>query len=742
MGPRKLTYELCKEVISKYETYTELYKNDISIIMKVKQKKWDELLSHFGPIYSNKNPKWTYERCKEEVSKFTYLSELQGTSVSHALVREGWFDELTSHLIRTQRKPYTIEEVLNESIKYKTRDNFRVGSAGAYNAAKRLNIMLEATKHMGKSPNEKQYTKEETLESARRYKYQRDWKNSERSIYNSAKAYDNPNNPEKREFWLECISHMDYIYKPNGYWTYERCVEISKKFKTRKDFREDSEFGVVYDRIKINKWDELLSHLEYLRKPKGYWTYEKCKEVALKYEYLSDFYNEYGTALIKIRKNKWTELISHLKHKSTNQSRYIYAFEFPDNHVYVGLTYNLEKRLSDHLTTKRAKSPVLAHKEKTGLDFVYKKVYEEKFHKDIAGEMENRAMVYYKNNGWVLLNKAKAGGLGSDKIKWSYEKIKQVLNDVKTLTEARNILPQHVFTVIRKKGWWDDFITPLVNDTGRVKWTVELAMEEIKKYKTRREIQLNANGLYKFLSANDLLKHIPTVDSWFNTIKVKDMFTKEEVYEFFLQFNSGEKARKNNHSYYTCAKENNWLKDITRLLKEKRGPVKIKKRKGVPTIQYTKEMCIERALNYIHKSEFTKENGGMYSACIKNGWWEDVSKHMVKKPNRVETYTHEKVKELSIGLKHRSEFQEKYSGAFKYASKHGLLDELFPVKHPNHETPFLWDFEKCKEVASKYEKISHLRKDYPGASKAIKKYGWDKILFPYLSEQTKQLELI
>jgi len=677
--PRKLTYELCKEIISQYKTYTDLYKNDVSVIMKVKQKKWDELLSHFGPIYSNKNPKWTYEKCKEEVSKFTHLSELQGTSVSHALLREGWYDELTSHLIRVQHKTYTKEEVLNESIKYKTRDNFRVGSPSAYNAAKRLNIMLEATKHMGKSPNEKQYTKEEILESAKRYGNQRDWKNSERSIFNSAKTYDKPNGKE-REFWLQCISHMEYIYKPNGFWTYEKCAEISKKFKTLKEFREDLEFRVVYRKIKVNKWDELLSHLVYLNKPKGFWTYERCKEYALKYTYLSDFYNECGAALTKIRKNKWDELISHLKHKSSNQNRYIYAFEFPDNHVYVGLTYNLEKRLSDHLTSKRVKSPVLIHKEKTGLDFVYKKVYEEKFHKDIAGNMEGQAIKHYQKNGWILLNKSKAGGLGGDKMKWTHEKIQQELIGIKTLTEVRKKLPTHVFNVIRKKGWWDEFIAPLIDDTGRTKWTVELAIEEIKKYKTRREIQLNANGLYKFLYANDLLKHIPTVNSWAHTIKVKDMFTKDEVYEFFLQFNSGEEARKINHSYYTCAKENGWLKDITRLLKEKRGPVRIKKRNNKLLTIYTKEMCIERALNYKHKIDFQIENSAMYSACKRYGWWEDVTKHMVKKPNRVETYTYEKVRELSKGFKHRSEFQKKLPGAFKFVKKHQLMDELFPIK--------------------------------------------------------------
>ena len=68
---RKLTYEFCKEEISKYNSYSELYQADISILNKIKQKGWDELISHWELPFTKANPKWTYERCKEEVSKMT-----------------------------------------------------------------------------------------------------------------------------------------------------------------------------------------------------------------------------------------------------------------------------------------------------------------------------------------------------------------------------------------------------------------------------------------------------------------------------------------------------------------------------------------------------------------------------------------------------------------------------------------------------------------------------------------------
>jgi phage pi2 protein 07 len=43
-------------------------------------------------------------------------------------------------------------------------------------------------------------------------------------------------------------------------------------------------------------------------------------------------------------------------------------------------------------------------------------------------------------------------------------------------------------------------------------------------------------------------------------------------------------------------------------------------------------------------------------------------------------YTYEMCKELSKDCKTRSDFQEKYSGAFKYLKKNNLLDKLYPKK--------------------------------------------------------------
>jgi hypothetical protein len=64
---------------------------------------------------------------------------------------------------------------------------------------------------------------------------------------------------------------MQYIFKPNGYWTYEKAKEVALKYNKLKEFRENPEDGSVYNIINNNGWRELLEHMEFGMKPKGYW---------------------------------------------------------------------------------------------------------------------------------------------------------------------------------------------------------------------------------------------------------------------------------------------------------------------------------------------------------------------------------------------------------------------------------------------------------------------------------------
>jgi hypothetical protein len=510
---RVLTYDICKEVITKYNSYIDLYRNDISVLTKVKSNGWDELISHWEKPYSSTNPKWTYERCKEEVKNFKHLSDLQGTSVVNAMRQNGWLEELTSHLIRQQSKPYTKEEVLAESLKYETRNDFRVGAPGHYGAAKRLKIMSEATKHMGKALNKRQYTKEEIMESASRYKNQKDWLNAEPSIFRTARGYLKPNTSEQdKKFFKQCVSHMRYIYKPNGYWTYERCKEVALKFKTAKEFREDKEYRSVYNIIYKNGWLDLMEHIQYASKPTGYWTYEKCKEAALKYKTRSEFSKCKGdcTAYHIIQKNGWFELLKHMKRRMTLKQRHIYVYEFPKSKLaYIGLTYNLERRHAQHmqLESNKIKSSVYDHIKKTGEEYVFKVLTRRPVNEDNAPIIEESNIKKYKSNGWTLLNKAKSGSLGSRYI-WTYDRVKAIAQTCKTIREFNKKVPSHARSGrgILTKDQIRDMTKHLFNETTT--WTYELCKKAASEFDTAAHFQKKYAGAYKFAIRTNILKEL------------------------------------------------------------------------------------------------------------------------------------------------------------------------------------------------------------------------------------------
>lgn len=93
-----------------------------------------------------------------------------------------------------------------------------------------------------------------------------------------------------REGWMdELCSHMVPKQKEGGYWTFERCKEEALKYETRSAFNAMA--GGAYGRCVAEKWlDKVCVHMDTKpRKPRGYWTRERITEEALKYMHRRDF---------------------------------------------------------------------------------------------------------------------------------------------------------------------------------------------------------------------------------------------------------------------------------------------------------------------------------------------------------------------------------------------------------------------------------------------------------------------
>ena len=675
---RGLTYDECKDIVGNYSSYSELYQQDVSVLTKIRSKGWENLISHWELPISSRNPKWTYERCKEEIDKFKYLNDLQGTSVLGAIKKNGWYDELTSNLIREAHAPYTKEEVFEAALKYQTRNDFRVKCPGQYGAAKRLGIMSEVTSHMGISLNKKQYTKQEILDSASKYTNQRDWLNNEPSIYRCACGYNKTKSSEEdKKFFKECVSHMEYIFKPNGYWTYERCKEISLKYNSLKEFRENPEDASVYSVINKNGWKELFEHMEMGRKPYGYWTYERCKEVALKYKSRSEFSKSKNdcTAYHTIHANEWFELLNHMKRKMTLKKRHIYVYEFSQSKVaYIGLSCQIKRRHDQHMGVEynKTKSPVLSYMEKTGESPLFKVLTRRPLNEENAPHKEDECIKKYKQDGWVMLNKAKAGSLGGT-YKWTYEKIVEIAKTCKTMKEFNKKIPSWAKKNITKEQLYE-LTKDLYKETTT--WTYEKCKEVANNCRFKREFQKKYSGAYKFAIKtnilNDLFPHT------YNDLRMMVYNDYEKFMELGLRYDGTNEFSKKHRGYYKFACKNGWINELTKIYAERRKE-KLKSRKYSNKLKrsYTKEDILNSSQKYMYKTEWLKADKKFYKAAKKYEWFDEATAHM-KKYEYKSKYDLETCKKLANTCRNKSEFQEKYSGAHKYLLRNNLYKVVFP----------------------------------------------------------------
>ena len=94
-------------------------------------------------------------------------------------------------------------------------------------------------------------------------------------------------------------------------WTYEKCKEEALKFESKSDFKMKS--NSAYSTIIRNKWYELLSDLESKILPRGYWGYENCLKHSKECNNILEFEKKYPGATKSIRKNKWNEILDNIR---------------------------------------------------------------------------------------------------------------------------------------------------------------------------------------------------------------------------------------------------------------------------------------------------------------------------------------------------------------------------------------------------------------------------------------------
>lgn len=317
------------------------------------------------------------------------------------------------------------------------------------------------------------WTKKQCSLEAKKYKSRSEFKEKSSAAYSTC----------TRNAWIDDVcKHMKPSTKPNGYWTKEQCKKEALKYKTKVDFLKKSQSA--YMKASRKGWvEDICGHMIEIKKPNGYWDLKRCGLEAKKYKTRNEFKFGNTSAYNSAKDNKWLDKIcSHMKVVGNKFKRAIYAFEFKNRSVYVGLTDNYDRRYEAHMR----KGPVARELEKSPAVFVQFNNWADK---EVAVKNEAKKIEEYRRKGWRILNIAKAGALGGTDIKWSEKELIAEARKYKTRTNFSK-KSKAAYMAAWKKGILDKICSHMIEVVKPVGyWTFDRIYKEAKKYKTKPDFK-------------------------------------------------------------------------------------------------------------------------------------------------------------------------------------------------------------------------------------------------------------
>ena len=291
-----------------------------------------------------------------------------------------------------------------------------------------------------------------------------------------------------------------------------------------------------------------------MRKGNGYWTKEKCKEESIKYNSRKEFGNNSIGAYRSSIRNLWIdEICSHMIKKGNRYKRCIYSYEFPDNFVYVGLTYDLDERQKSR--NKNIKDKVILHIIDTNLQPIIQQLTDYIDVND-AIKLECFYVDKYKNEGWNILNKTKTGGLGGNRFKWTKEKCKEeALKYVKRKDFCDNSSGAYRSSLLN--NWLDEICKHMIKLNN---WSYDNCKKEALKYSYRFEFCKKSKSAYSSALKNNWLNEIC---EHMGDKKIKRNYWNYENCKIeSIKYKTRSEFYKKSNYIYGVSRKNNWLNDF------------------------------------------------------------------------------------------------------------------------------------------------------------------------------------
>lgn len=233
--------------------------------------------------------KWTFESCLKEARKYSsrMLWKKGSRGSYNSACNNGWLEQCASHMIRPRKAPsknwtnWTLEECIDEAKKYRMKWLWQKGSSSSYRAADKNGWMDQCAAHMEETSRVKEWTYEMCLEEAMKAGTAGEWQ--ELSPSSRVQAF--------KKGWYQKIMVIvqDSLraepgeHLPHERWTDEKALCEALKYKTRTEWCTSSPGSYEYAR-QNRIFMKCTAHMKHQKK----WNYKACETEAKKHRRLVD----------------------------------------------------------------------------------------------------------------------------------------------------------------------------------------------------------------------------------------------------------------------------------------------------------------------------------------------------------------------------------------------------------------------------------------------------------------------
>ena len=331
-------------------------------------------------------------------------------------------------------------------------------------------------------------------------------------------------------------------WQESSRWTEKELAEVALQYKTRIEFQRQGK-GAYLSALRKGILDDICSHMERQLKPHGYWTLERCKKEAKKYDARGKFMRGSASAYNVVLRNKWLEEVcAHMEKGADGYHYMVYGIINKRlNKAYVGVTkQHFNERMKMHKKGGSTRAAEIAQLKDT--EFIELTNYT--FLSNELKEAERSWGIEMSNRGYEVLNKsANYGSVGTSTRIHTDESIAAEAQKCKTRLEFKEKYPREYDAAVHHRIL-DKVCSHMRGIKPKNYWTKERCIEYAKTCENWDEFSSSKNGAYRAARNNGWTEEVKRESnlrmknemSWLRPGTRKEIWTKaDHFYDIWIE---------------------------------------------------------------------------------------------------------------------------------------------------------------------------------------------------------------